>query len=96
MRADAVLAVDSYGLQAAALGPEGHGALQPQLKLCEGAEGIVLTPELQTRGPFAKLRNMMSTKHADVYSQCHQHKKTCMHASRANVQSIWITNLALP
>lgn len=55
MRADAALAVDSYGLQAAALGPEGHGALQPQLKLCEGAEGIVLTPELQSQRALCKL-----------------------------------------
>lgn len=55
MRAHAVLAVHSYRLQAAALGPEGHGALQPQLKLCEGAKWIVLTPKLQTRRPLAKL-----------------------------------------
>ena len=55
VRVEAVLAVDSYGLQAAALGSERHGALQPQLELCEGAKWIVLAPELQNQRHLCKL-----------------------------------------
>ena len=52
MSIEAALAVDYDGLQAAALGSEGHGALKPQMKLCKRAKWIVLAPELQSRGSF--------------------------------------------
>ena len=82
MRVKAVLTVDGYGLQAAALGSERHGALQPQLKLCEGAKWIVLAPELQTRGTFASCRETCQAVCDSNHLEVLQHEETCMHQAR--------------